>query len=206
MLINWETMATKKPIISVIVERDIYNKLKEGAKKEKTSLSRYASKLIKEALYLKENVFKDEIYKNIDWLNEEWEDKFKYLFTTVLDTTPDPIWIKDINLKFVYVNQAFADLFGYKKEEMLGKGDAELLEEEVAKNCIYSDYLAINNEGPTHSVEAVVKDGKKLYFDVIKTPIKDKNGKVIAILGISRDITEIQEKCEIKSKEEKNSS
>ncbi len=198
-------MPTKKPIISVIVEEDIYKKLKERAKNEKTSLSKYASKLIKEALYLKENVFKDEIYKNVDWLNEEWEDKFKYLFTTVLDTTPDPIWIKDINLKWVYVNQAFADLFGYKKEEMLGKGDADLLEEEVAKNCIYSDYLAINSEGPTHFVEVVEKDGKKLYFDVIKTPIKDKNGKVIAILGISRDITEIQEKCEAESESKQES-
>jgi len=58
--------------------------------------------LIEEALYLEENVFSDEIYKNIDWLSNEWKDKLQVLFTKVLDTTPDPIWIKDLNLRFVY--------------------------------------------------------------------------------------------------------
>ena len=187
-------MPTKKPILSVVVDEFLKSKLEELSKEKKLSVSKLVSKLIEEALYLEENVFQNEIYKNVDWLSEEWKDKLPVLFTNVLDTTPDPIWIKDLNFRWIYVNQAFADLFGYKKEEMIGKTDWDLLPPDVAKECVYSDMVAINASDPIHSVEAVEKDGKVYYFDVIKTAVKDKKGKTIAILGISRDITELQEK------------
>ncbi|WP_456383677.1 EAL domain-containing protein [Persephonella sp.] len=198
-------MAAKKTVLSIAIDRDLLSKLKELSVEKGYSVSKLISKLLEEALYLEENVFKDEIYKNIDWLSEEWKDKLQVLFTKVLDTTPDPIWIKDLNLRIIYVNQAFADLFGIKKEDIIGKSDIEVLPPEVAKECIYSDMKALESKTSSHSVEKVkAADGREIIFDVIKTPIYDRTGKIIAILGISRDITQlikIQEELAKKNKE-----
>ncbi|WP_457624865.1 EAL domain-containing protein [Persephonella sp.] len=198
-------MAAKKTVLSIAIDRELLSKLKELSKEKSYSVSKLISKLLEEALYLEENVFKDEIYKNIDWLSEEWKDKLQVLFTKVLDTTPDPIWIKDLNLRIIYVNQAFANLFGLKKEDLIGKSDIEVLPADVAKECIYSDMKALESKKSSHSIEKIkAADGREIIFDVIKTPIYDKSGKIIAILGISRDITEfvkVQEELEKKNKE-----
>ncbi len=190
-------MSERKKILSIAIDNELLKRLKDLSKEKELSVSKLVTQLIEEALYLEENVFSDEIYKNIDWLSNEWKDKLQVLFTKVLDTTPDPIWIKDLNLRFVYVNQAFADLFGHKKEEIIGKNDIEFLPPDVAKQCIYSDMQALEKKESSHSIEVVEKDGEKLYFDVIKTPLFDRIGRPIAILGISRDITGF-----IKTKEE----
>ncbi len=198
-------MAAKKTVLSIAIDRELLSKIKQLSVEKSYSVSKLISKLLEEALYLEENVFKDEIYKNIDWLSEEWQEKLQVLFTKVLDTTPDPIWIKDLNLKIIYVNQAFADLFGIKKEDIIGRSDIEVLPPEVAKECIYSDMKALESKTSSHSIEKVkTKDGREIVFDVIKTPIYDKNEKIIAILGISRDITEfikIQEELKQKNQE-----
>ncbi len=190
-------MSERKKILSIAIDNDLLKRLKDLSQEKELSVSKLVTQLIEEALYLEENVFSDEIYKNIDWLSNEWKDKLQVLFTKVLDTTPDPIWIKDLNLRFVYVNQAFADLFEHKKEEIIGKNDIEFLPPEVAKQCIYSDMQALEKKESSHSIEVVEKDGEKYYFDVIKTPLFDRLGRPIAILGISRDITSF-----IKTKEE----
>jgi len=201
-------MAAKKTVLSIAIDKALLSKLKDLSREKGYSVSKLISKLIEEALYLEENVFKDEIYKNIDWLSEEWKDKLQVLFTKVLDTTPDPVWIKDLNLRIIYVNQAFADLFGVKKEEIIGKSDIEFLPPDVAKECIYSDMKALESKQSSHSIEKIkAADGREIIFDVIKTPIYDKTGKIIAILGISRDITEfvrIQDELEEKNRELEN--
>ncbi|ACO03699.1 MAG TPA: GGDEF domain-containing protein [Persephonella sp.] len=197
-------MTKKKNILSIAIDKSLQDKLKELSREKHISVSRLVSRLVEEALYLEENVFKDEIYKNIDWLSQEWKDKLQFLFTKVLDTTPDPIWIKDLNLRIIYVNQAFADLFGLKKEEIIGKSDIEYLPSEIAKESIFSDMQALEKKQSTHTVEKIEKDGKVRYFDVIKTPLFNKSGKIVAILGISRDITnlvETKEELERKNRE-----
>ncbi len=197
-------MSERKKILSIAIDNDLLKRLKDLSKEKELSVSKLVTQLIEEALYLEENVFSDEIYKNIDWLSNEWKDKLQVLFTKVLDTTPDPIWIKDLNLRFVYVNQAFAELFEHKKEEIIGKNDIEFLPPDVAKQCIYSDMQALEKKESSHSIEIIEKDGRKLYFDVIKTPLFDRLGRPIAILGISRDITqfvEAKEELERKNQE-----
>ena len=197
-------MSERKKILSIAIDNQLLKRLKDLSVEKSVSVSKLVTQLIEEALYLEENVFSDEIYKNINWLSNEWKDKLQVLFTKVLDTTPDPIWIKDLNLRFVYVNQAFAELFQHKKEEIIGKNDIEFLPPEVAKQCIYSDMQALEKKESSHSIEVVEKDEEKFYFDVIKTPLFDRLGRPIAILGISRDITgfiRTKEELERKNKE-----
>ena len=50
------------------------------------------------------------------------------LAESVLNGVRDPIFVKDSNLRFVFVNQAFAGLYGMRPEDMLGKSGAHFLD------------------------------------------------------------------------------
>ncbi len=185
-------MATKKPIISVIVEDKIYETLKNLSEKRNTSLSKLAYNLLLKGFYLEEDLKDNSIVDKI------LEDNLCNLLLEVLDLSPDPIWIKDKNLRHIYVNQAFADLFGMKKEDIIGKTDIDAMSEEEAKMCVYTDMIALQKEKPYTFEEVIESSEGKIIFEVTKKPVKDKYGSVIALLGIARDITKLKEYENIK--------
>jgi len=180
-------MATKKPIISVIVDDLIYKNLKILAEKKEISLSKLASQLLVEGLYLEEEL------KEPEFADDILKDKMCNFLFEVLDLSPDPIWIKDKHLRHIYVNKAFADLFGMKKEDIIGKTDIDAMSEEEAKMCVYTDMIALQKEEPYKFEEIIESEKGKIVFEVIKKPVKDKFGSVVALLGIARDITKIKE-------------
>ncbi len=185
-------MATKKPIVSIVLDEKLNAKLKELAKERNLSFSKLVSNLLKEALFVEENFFKDEFYKKIEALEDHWKDKLPMLFSSLLDTIPDPVWIKDNNLRYIYVNKAFSKLFGKKREEFIGKSDIEVLPPDVAKECVFTDIQAIEKGATTSSIEKVkLNDKTEKVFEVIKTPLKDKKGNLIAVLGFGKDITKL---------------
>ncbi len=185
-------MATKKPIVSIVLDEKLNSKLKELAKEKKLSFSKLVSNLLQEALFVEENFFKEEFYKKIEALEDHWKDKLPILFSKLLDTIPDPIWIKDNNLRYIYVNEAFAKLFKKNREDFIGKSDIEILPPDVAKECVFTDIQAIEKGETTYSIEKDKIDEKtEKIFEVIKTPLKDKKGNLIAILGFGRDITKM---------------
>jgi diguanylate cyclase (GGDEF)-like protein/PAS domain S-box-containing protein len=89
-------------------------------------------------------------------------------------------------------NQAAEGMFGFTKEEMLGRHPSErILPEHVreAVNAIWSDLL--NNKGGTRSRnENVTKDGRTILCEWYNTPLVDQNGTVIGVASLVDDITE----------------
>ena len=55
------------------------------------------------------------------------------LAETVMNSVRDPVFVKDENLRFVLVNNAFARLHGVEPAEMLGKVAADFLPEKAAE-------------------------------------------------------------------------
>ena len=55
------------------------------------------------------------------------------LAESVIDSVPNPIFVKDDKLDFVLVNRAFADLFGETPAQMTGKRGADFVSEEEAR-------------------------------------------------------------------------
>ncbi len=169
-------MATNKPIISVIVEKKLRNKLEEYAQENRISLSKAAAYFIEKGI-------------------ECEKDEDKRFLCELLDIFPEIVWVKDSSLRYTYVNRAFLNVLGLsKKEEVIGKTDIEVLPEDLAKTSIYSDMLVLNTGEPFTEIES--STSKDLYLEVNKIPIK-KDGKIIGILGVAKDITN-----EIKVKED----
>ncbi len=166
-------MATNKPILSVIVEKRLRNKLEEYAKERKISLSKIASYFIQKGIECEE------------------KDPLEQIGASILDLFPELIWIKDSSLKYKYANKSFLKFFGVKSfSKISNKLDIDFLSEDVAKTCLYGDMIVINTKKSFTGIEVIEKDSQKFYLEVNKIPITDEGGNIIGILGIARDVTE----------------
>lgn len=127
----------------------------------------------------------DKIQKSETFLNH---------FKQLLDSVPDPIFMKDKDLKWIYANKVILNLYNIHKDKYIGKTDFELLDTEYAQICFNSDSLTISQKTQTITEEKVIRDnGQENYYEVIKVPFYNKNGDFDGLIGIGRDITKTKQ-------------
>jgi len=115
--------------------------------------------------------------------------------STLFDSIPDLVFMKDLNIRFTHCNKAFLDHFNKKIEDIKGRTSEECLgvSAEDSKGYDYLDHQ-VYTEGKAVTVEEIIPcfDGTKPLYETIKMPlIVDK--KVVGILAIARDITKRKE-------------
>lgn len=124
-----------------------------------------------------------------DNLNKE-----KSLLRSIIDSSPDLIFFKDMNSRFLGCNSEFSKYLGIQERELIGKTDFDYFSNESAKFYFENDRALIENNIPLRSTEWITQyDGRRLLMDTFKVLYHDKAGKAIGIMAISRDITEIEE-------------
>lgn len=108
----------------------------------------------------------------------------------VIDGTPDIIFAKDLQGRFVMVNTPAALALGRRPEEMIGRPFGEFFAPETAAAMEVAERQMME-EGTTVTAEETLtaKGGKKLIVLVTKGVFRDREGKVAGVFGISRDIT-----------------
>jgi len=121
---------------------------------------------------------------------DEVKKSYKFL-ETVIDNIPDTVTIRDSQQRFVLVNQAYCDIRGQTKEEVIGKTAYWEKDKEVFQTGKGLDI-------PERSYTDL--KGKRHYVSVKKAPLTDESGKTTHVLTISRDITE-HKRAEEKVKE-----
>jgi PAS domain S-box-containing protein len=114
------------------------------------------------------------------------------ILLAVIDATPDAIFVKDLDGRYVLVNQAAAKFVGRTPEEVVGKNDFELYPEETARRFVQDDRTVLDT-GRAMSFEGVASSlaGTQAYL-VTKGVYRDKSGAILGIYGISHDITELR--------------
>ena len=114
------------------------------------------------------------------------------LLRALIDNMPDLIYVKDDESRFVLANRALAQLMGAKNpEDLLGKTDFDYFPKELA-TAYYSDEQAILQTGlPLLNQEerSVDAEGNAKWLSTSKVPLRDRQGEVLGIIGIGRDIT-----------------
>lgn len=110
----------------------------------------------------------------------------------LLYTIPDLIWLKDTNGVFMSCNSAFERLYGAKEAEIVGKTDYDFVDKQQADSFREHDRKAMLANKALSNEEwfTFADDGYRGLFETIKAPLTDANGRVIGVLGISRDITQ----------------
>ena len=118
----------------------------------------------------------------------------------IMHREQSPMGIVEWNPKFEVVawNPAAENIFGYSKEEVMGKYILDWILPENARpvvDDIWKDLL--ENKGGSYSVnENITKDGRTILCEWHNTPLVDDEGNVIGVSVIVDDITEKQKKEE----------
>jgi len=108
----------------------------------------------------------------------------------LLNNTSTVIYIKDIDGKYLFINRIYEELFKITNSQILGKTDYDIYSKEVADEFCKNDYKVLKT-GQLLEFEETSKhsDGKHVYISV-KFPLKNTDGDIYAICGISTDITQ----------------
>ncbi len=114
------------------------------------------------------------------------------LLRTLLDNSPDNIYFKDTQSRFVKASKSLARVFGVASpDEMTGKTDFDFFDEAHARPAFEDEQSIIRTGLPMIGKEEreVWKDGHVTWVSSTKMPWFDGTGKIIGIIGVSRDIT-----------------
>lgn len=116
-------------------------------------------------------------------------------FRTLVNTIPDLIWLKDADGVYLSCNVMFECFFGAKEADIIGKTDYDFVNKELADFFRENDRRAMAANQPCSNEEWVTfaADGHRALLYTTKTPMKDVEGKLIGVLGIGREITELRQ-------------
>ncbi len=110
---------------------------------------------------------------------------------TLVEAIPDLVWVKNPKGEYMSCNAKFERLFGAKEQDIIGKTDYDFVDKELADFFRAKDLAAIEATIPTINEEkiAYADDGHVELLETIKTPMFDSVGRLVGVLGVSRDIT-----------------
>jgi diguanylate cyclase (GGDEF)-like protein/PAS domain S-box-containing protein len=117
----------------------------------------------------------------------------------VLDTIPDRVFWKGLDLNYLGCNRLFSHDAGFSSpREIVGKDDTQLGWAEQA-NLYQGDDREVMESGiPRLAVEKsqTMADGRKVWLETNKIPLTDHAGNVIGVLGTYQDITQRKQDAE----------
>jgi PAS domain S-box-containing protein len=121
------------------------------------------------------------------------------LLRVISDSTGDTIYAKDRQGRIRFANPAALALIGKPPEQVLGKTDAEFLDDKNAGLAVMENDRRIMETGIGEDVEERIPlpDGSPRIWLSRKMPNVDASGKVVGLLGVSRDITESKRASEL---------
>jgi two-component system NtrC family sensor kinase len=113
------------------------------------------------------------------------------VYHSLVQTLPQNIFRKTLDGKFTFGNQRFCQTLGRVADDLVGKTDADFYAPDLAARYREDD-LAVARTGRTMDVveEHVTPAGDRLYVQVIKTPVRGPDGRVLGVQGIFWDVTD----------------
>ncbi|NOZ74309.1 MAG: PAS domain S-box protein [FCB group bacterium] len=112
------------------------------------------------------------------------------MLANALKSIRECVSITDENNKIMFVNDAFIRTYGYSREELIGRSvgliRSPMNSEESIKN-ILPETLKGGWQGELINRD---KEGHDFPVQLSTSPVRDENGKIIALIGVAEDITE----------------
>ena len=114
------------------------------------------------------------------------------LLDAIADSSSDAIFAKDINDRFILYNRAAARLAGKRPGDVLGRDEMVVFPPELARQLIAGNRRVMaENRVITFEEELVTQEGLRTYLTT-KGPLRDPEGRILGMYGISRDISGIK--------------
>lgn len=109
----------------------------------------------------------------------------------ICDNTSAVIYAKSLDGTYIMVNQEYASLFGGQPEDYIGKTDHDVFPDEVAASFRRHDVTVVDRGEPIQIEEEAPSAGMTRRYISTKFPLRDADGEIYAVAGISTDITDI---------------
>ena len=111
-------------------------------------------------------------------------------YKSIVEFSRDAILLIDVNLKIIEWNRGAEILYGYKRNEVIGK-TLPIIPKSRSKE-LGKIHDRIRKGGSLQNFETVREHKNGSLKDVVMTlsPIKDENGETNAIISITRDVTD----------------
>ncbi|MQV47087.1 EAL domain-containing protein [Sinorhizobium medicae] len=116
-----------------------------------------------------------------------------YWLEAMINHVPDYIYAKDTEGRFLIANEVTVADNGLESlQDLVGKTDFDLHPHEFAQAVAGTERRVLETGEPIFGIEerAIVTKGRDRWLMTSKVPLRSKSGKIIGIVGISRDITD----------------
>jgi PAS domain S-box-containing protein len=113
---------------------------------------------------------------------------------TLMDNMPDLIYIKDRQSRFILGNKKVAAVMGTIPKNLIGKTDFDFYTYELASRFYNDEQTLIKTGKPKINYEEPGLDehGNRIILSTTKIPLKNKQGEVVGLVGIGRNITRLK--------------
>lgn len=112
--------------------------------------------------------------------------------SAVLDSLDTPVFVKDENHRWVYLNEAACRVLGHGRDELLGKGDADFYDDEYARFLWAKDEQVLSGGEPQDYEARVVWGGRTHHIVAHKSLHADPDTGRRYVVGVLQDITAIR--------------
>ena len=115
----------------------------------------------------------------------------KVLYESLVENLPQCVYRKDLHGRVTFGNRRYCAWLGKSDAELVGKSDFDLFPRDLAEKYLADDRRVLETgEILDTEEEHVMPDGKRIFVQVVKTPLFNARGKLIGTQGIFWDITD----------------
>jgi diguanylate cyclase (GGDEF)-like protein/PAS domain S-box-containing protein len=110
---------------------------------------------------------------------------------TLVESSPDSIWLKDPEGVYLTCNARFEALLGRRRQDIVGRRDEDFFEPDDTKPMRSTDLEALDTGKPVVHEQRLTVPGENAMrvFEVLKTRIAGPDGAILGVLGVGRDMT-----------------
>ncbi len=130
----------------------------------------------------------------------------RHMLRTLIENMPDAIYAKDSESRYILVNQAMAAGVDMTPAELLGRTVFDCYPPEQAQRFFADDREVMRSGQALIGREEVALDrstGGQRWMLTTKVPLRDGEGRIVGIVGISRDIGELRRVQELRVAKER---
>ncbi|HVX11723.1 MAG TPA: PAS domain S-box protein [Pirellulales bacterium] len=112
------------------------------------------------------------------------------LYHSLVENLPMNVFRKDLTGQFTFANRQFCEALNVRHDQVLGKTDLDFYQRELAEKYRGDDRYVLETGKVLEAIEEHRKtDDSKIYVQVLKTPVRDSEGRIVGTQGMFWDVT-----------------